>query len=192
MNNDPILRFKKLLLQAEQLGIVPYNAAAFATTGTDLQPAVRMLLLKHVDDRGFVFYTNLESLKARQLSANPRASACFWWPRLQRQVRIDGRVELVSDQEADEYFASRPRGSQIGAWASHQSRELSSRDELITEVAAVTARYKDRAVPRPPHWSGYRLLPERIEFWQEHPDRLHERDVYVREANGWKVALLAP
>jgi pyridoxamine 5'-phosphate oxidase len=192
MDNDPVRRFQALLNQAEQVGIVPHNAAAFATAGTDLQPTVRMLLLKHVDDRGLVFYTNLHSHKAHQLSANPRASACFWWPRLQRQVRVDGHVELVSDQEADEYFASRPRGSQIGAWASHQSTELASRDELVAAVAAVTARYKDRAVPRPPHWSGYRLVPERIEFWKEHPDRLHERHVYVREGNGWNTALLAP
>jgi pyridoxamine 5'-phosphate oxidase len=192
MNNDPIVRFKELLAQAEQVGIRPYNAAAFATTGKDLQPTVRMLLLKGVDDRGFVFYTNLQSRKARQLTDNPRASACFWWPQLQRQVRIEGRVELVSDQEADEYFASRPRGSQVGAWASNQSSELSSRDELLATVAFVTAKYKDQAVPRPPHWSGYRLVPERIEFWKEQPERLHERDVYTSQANGWKITLLAP
>jgi pyridoxamine 5'-phosphate oxidase len=192
MNNDPILRFRELLAQAEQLGIVPYNAAAFATTGKDLQPTVRMLLLKDVDDRGFVFYTNLESRKARQLSDNPRASACFWWPQLRQQVRIDGRIELVSDQEADEYFASRPRGSQIGAWASHQSSELSSRDELIAAAESLTAKYKDRTVPRPPHWSGYRLAAERIEFWREQPDRLHEREVYTRQAGGWRITLLAP
>jgi pyridoxamine 5'-phosphate oxidase len=192
MNNDPILRFRELLAQAERLGIVPHNAAAFATTGKDLQPTVRMLLLKGVDDRGFVFYTNLESHKGRQLSDSPRASACFWWSQLQRQVRVEGAVELVSDREADEYFAVRPRGSQIGAWASHQSRELSSRDELISTVASFTAKYKERTVPRPPHWSGYRLLPKRIEFWREQPDRLHEREVYTRQANGWKITLLAP
>jgi pyridoxamine 5'-phosphate oxidase len=192
MNNDPIVRFKELLAKAEQLGIRPYNAAAFATTGKDLQPAVRMLLLKDVDDRGLVFYTNLQSRKARDLSDNPRASACFWWPELQQQVRIEGRVELVSDQEADEYFAGRPRGSQIGAWASNQSTELSTRSELLAAVASLTAKYGEQAVPRPPHWSGYRLVPDRIEFWKEQPDRLHERDVYTRQANGWKITLLAP
>lgn len=192
MNNDPIVRFKELLAQAQQLGIVPYNAAAFATAGKDLQPTVRMLLLKDVDERGFVFYTNLESRKARQLTDNPRASACFWWPQLQRQVRVDGHVELVNGREADEYFASRPRGSQIGAWVSHQSSELSSRDELIAAVASLAAQYKDHSVPRPPHWSGYRLVPERIEFWKQQPDRLHERDVYVRQASGWKISFLAP
>jgi pyridoxamine 5'-phosphate oxidase len=189
MNNDPILRFKELLAEAEQLGIVPHNAAAFATTGKEMQPTVRMLLL---DDRGFVFYTNLESRKARQLGDNPRASACFWWPQLRRQVRVEGRVERVSDREADEYFASRPRGSQIGAWASHQSTELSSREELMAAAASLSAQYKDRTVSRPPHWSGYRLVPERIEFWREQPDRLHEREVYMCERGGWKITLLAP
>lgn len=192
MNSDPILRFKGLLAEAAQLGIVPYNAAAFATTDRDLQPTVRMLLLKDVDHCGLVFYTNLESRKARQLSDNPRASACFWWPQLRQQVRFEGAVELVSEREADDYFASRPRGSQIGAWASQQSSVLSSRDELLAAADALTAEYRDRTVPRPPFWSGYRLLPERIEFWKEQPDRLHERELYARHENGWKVTLLAP
>jgi pyridoxamine 5'-phosphate oxidase len=192
MENNPIVRFKKLLGQAERLGIKPFNAAAFATAGRDLQPTVRMLLLKEADERGFVFYTNLQSRKARQLNENPRASACFWWAPLERQVRIEGPVEVVSDREADEYFASRPRGSQIGAWASQQSSALSSRDELIAAVASLTADYRDQTVPRPLHWSGYRLLPERIEFWREQPDRLHERELYTRHENGWKVTLLAP
>lgn len=192
MNNEPILRLKELLAKAEQLGIQPHNAAAFATTGKNLQPTVRMLLLKNIDDRGLVFYTNLQSRKARQLIANSRASACFWWPGLQQQVRVEGRVELVSDREADEYFASRPRGSQIGAWASNQSSEISSRAELVAAVASLTAKYKDQPLPRPPHWSGYRLVPEKIEFWKEQPDRLHERELYMRQANGWKRTLLAP
>ena len=192
MNNDPIRRFRELLAQAEQLGIVPHNAAAFATTGKDLQPTVRMLLLKDVDERGLVFYTNLESRKARQLSDNARAAVCFWWPHLRQQVRFEGRVQLVNDREADDYFASRPRGSQIGAWASRQSRELSSREELLAAVAPVAARYKNRVVPRPPYWSGYRVAPERIEFWREQPDRLHEREVYTHQADGWKITLLAP
>jgi pyridoxamine 5'-phosphate oxidase len=192
MNSDPILRFRGLLAEAAQLGIVPYNAAAFATTGKDLQPTVRMLLLKDIDHRGLVFYTNLESRKARHLSDNPRASACFWWPQLRQQVRFEGAVEPVSEREADDYFATRPRGSQIGAWASHQSSELSSRDELIAAAASFSARYKDRTVPRPPHWSGYRMSAERIEFWREQPDRLHDRELYTRQADGWKIRLLAP
>ena len=192
MDSDPILRFRALLAQASQLGIEPYNAAAFATTGKDLQPTVRMLLLKEVDNRGLVFYTNLESRKARQLSDNPRASACFRWPQFRQQLRFEGAVENVSGREADEYFASRPRGSQIGAWASHQSSELSSREELIAAAASFRAKYNDRMVPRPPQWSGYRLLAEHVEFWREQPDRLHDRELYTRQADGWNVTLLAP
>jgi pyridoxamine 5'-phosphate oxidase len=192
MSNDPIDRFKELLNQAEQAGIRPHNAAALATTGSDRQPAARMVLLKDVDEAGFVFYTNLQSRKAAQLTDNPRASLCFWWPQLQRQVRVEGRIELVSEREADEYFASRPRGSQIGAWASHQSRKLASRDELIAAVASLTAKYKDQRVSRPPYWSGYRLVPDGVEFWKEQSDRLHERELYTRQTNGWKFTLLAP
>jgi pyridoxamine 5'-phosphate oxidase len=192
MEKDPIVRFKELLAQAKQRGVQPHNAFALATSGKDLRPTVRMVLLKDINERGFVFYTNLQSRKARQLAGNPRASACFWWPQLKRQVRIEGQVEMVSDREADDYFASRPRGSQIGAWASPQSSELSSRDELTAAVASLEAKFAGQAVPRPPHWSGYRLVPERIEFWKEQPDRLHDRDLYTRQANGWHTTLLAP
>ncbi len=192
MINDPIARFKELLAQAEQSGLPPHNAAALATTGNDRQPTGRMVLLKDVNEAGFVFYTNLESRKARQLADNPRASLCFWWPQLKRQVRVEGRIKRVSDREADEYFASRPRGSQIGAWASHQSSEISSRDELLAAVTSLTEKYKDQPVPRPQYWSGYRLAPERIEFWKEQPDRLHEREVCTRHGDGWQVTLLAP
>jgi len=192
MNDDPIARFRELLTHAQQAGVQPHNAAALATTGRDRRPAARMVLLKDVDETGFVFYTNLKSRKARQLAANPRASLCFWWPQLQRQIRVEGRIELVGDREADEYFASRPRGSQIAAWASHQSSKLASRDELIAAVASLTAKYRGQKVPRPPYWSGYRLMADRIEFWKEQPDRLHERELYTRHANGWKIALLAP
>ena len=192
MSDNPIERFQELLSQAEKLGIELHNAFALATAGNELDTTVRMVLLKDVDERGLVFYTNLQSLKANQMTDNPRASACFWWPQLKRQVRFEGRVELVSDQEADEYFASRPRGSQIGAWASPQSRELTSRQQLLDAVAAMTDKFKDRPVPRPHYWSGYRLVPERIEFWKEQPERLHERELYTRQADGWKFTLLAP
>ena len=192
MSDNPIQRFKELLAQAEKLGIELHNAFALATAGADLDTSVRMVLLKEIDARGLVFYTNLQSLKANQMTDNPRASACFWWPQLKRQIRFEGRVELVSDQEADEYFASRPRGSQIGAWASPQSRELTSRQQLLDAVAAMTDKFKDQPVPRPPDWSGYRLVPERIEFWKEQPNRLHEREVYIRQNDDWRFTLLAP
>jgi len=192
MNNEPIARFRDLLARAAQLGGPTYNAFALATTGDDRQPSARMLLLKEVDERGFVFYTNLESHKARQLAENRRAAACFWWAFLQRQVRVEGWIEPLSNREADEYFATRPRGSQLGAWASHQSSTISSRDELLSAVAHYADKYKDQPVPRPPYWSGYRLVPERIEFWKEQPDRLHEREVYTRQPNGWTMVLLAP
>lgn len=189
---DPIERFQALLAQAQQLGLVPHNAAALATSGNDGQPNVRMVLLKGVDDAGFVFYTNLESPKAEQLRENPRASLCFWWAQLKQQVRVEGKTELVGDHEADEYFASRPRGSQIGAWASHQSHELSSRAELITAVEQFTGKFAGQSVPRPPLWSGYRIVPDRIEFWTEQPDRLHDRELYTRQAGAWKITLLSP
>jgi pyridoxamine 5'-phosphate oxidase len=192
MSDDPIARFKEMLTAADQLGIQLHNAAALATCGNDRQPTVRMVLLKEADKRGFVFYTNLESRKAGQLSDNPSASLCFWWPQLKRQVRVEGRVELVDKLEADEYFASRPRGSQLGAWASPQSSAITSREELLAAVAELTLKYKDQAVPRPPFWSGYRLVPERIEFWKEQPDRLHEREVYTRHNDRWQATLLAP
>jgi pyridoxamine 5'-phosphate oxidase len=179
MSNDPIARFKELLAQAGQLGVEPHNAGALATAGNDRQPTARMVLLKDVDEAGFVFYTNLQSPKAHQLTDNPRASLCFWWAQLKRQVRIDGRIEMVSD-------------SQIGAWASQQSSELASREELMTAVATLTAKYQGQSLPRPPNWSGYRLVPDRIEFWKDQPDRLHERELYTREGNGWKITLLAP
>lgn len=192
MTGDPIVRFKELLVQAEQLGIQPHNAAALATAGGDHQPTVRMVLLKDVDDAGFVFYTNLESRKARQLAETPNASLCFWWAQLKRQVRVEGRTELVSDSEADQYFATRPRGSQIGAWVSHQSSEITSRYDLVDAAQRLAAKYNSQAVPRPPFWSGYRLVPQRIEFWKEQPDRLHDRELYSRQADGWKLTLLAP
>jgi pyridoxamine 5'-phosphate oxidase len=192
MSENPIERFQDLLAQAENLGIELHNAFALATAGNELDTTVRMVLLKDVDARGLVFYTNLQSRKAGQLTDNPHASGCFWWPQLKRQIRFEGRVELVSDQDADDYFASRPRGSQIGAWASPQSRELGSRQQLLDAVAAMTDKFKDGRVPRPPYWSGYRLVPERIEFWKEQPDRLHEREVYTRQFDGWRFTLLAP
>ena len=163
-----------------------------STVDENGQPSGRFVLLKAVDDRGFVFYTNLHSRKARALEANPRASLCFYWAGLGKQVRIEGAVERVSDEEADAYFATRPRDSQIGAWASEQSRPLSERQVLDRRVAEMSTKFFDVAVPRPPFWSGYRLVPQVMEFWTRDAARLHVREHYQRTDDGWTRSLLFP
>jgi pyridoxamine 5'-phosphate oxidase len=168
------------------------NGFALATVGKDNRPSIRIVLLKALDERGFVFYTNLESRKSRELRVNPAASACFWWPQLKEQVRVEGIVELVDDDEADAYFATRPRGSQLGAWASQQSEVLDSREALIGRFFKYMTEFKDRDVPRPDFWSGYRLVPESIEFWYDRDDRLHERQLYTREGDDWVLTILQP
>lgn len=151
-----------------------------------------MLLLKHADARGFVFYTNVESRKGRELIANPRAAMCFHWQPLEVQVRLEGPVQPVDDAEADAYFASRPRGSQLGAWASLQSRPIPEPGTLEARLAELEARYAGRTVPRPPYWTGFRLVPERIEFWRNRENRLHERQLFTRERGGWREETLYP
>jgi pyridoxamine 5'-phosphate oxidase len=191
---EPFTRFGDLLAAARGIGtaLLPEpTACALATVGADGQPAVRIVLLKDVDARGFVFYTNYESRKGQELLAHPQAAMCFHWQPLERQVRIEGKVRPVTPEEADAYVATRARGSQLGAWASLQSRPM-ERGDLEARMADVEARFADRPVPRPPHWSGFRLVPSRIEFWHNMPSRLHERTVYLREADGWRVETLYP
>ncbi len=189
---DPLVLFREWLAEATQREPNDPTAMALATVGADGQPSARMVLLKGVDEQGFVFYTNLESQKAADMAANPRASLLFHWKSLRRQVRIEGTVSGVSDAEADAYFASRPRGAQIGAWASRQSRPLESRFALEKRVAEYTAKFGLGSVPRPAFWSGYRVKPERIEFWQDRPFRLHDRLVYTRDRGGWRTDKLYP
>lgn len=189
---DPIQRFKDWLGDAEKTEPNDPTAMTLATASPEGVPSARMVLLKGVDDRGFVFYTNLTSRKAKELQANPKAALCFHWKSLRRQVRVEGTVETVSDGEADDYFAGRPRISQLGAWASKQSQPLEGRFELEARVAKYTAKFNIGSVPRPPFWSGFRLMPDSIEFWQDQEFRLHMRFVFRRIDGGWTVGELYP
>lgn len=190
--DDPVAQFARWLQEAEAKEPNDANAVAVATATRDGVPSVRMCLLKGADHRGFVFYTNLGSRKARELDDNPRAALLFHWKSLKRQVRVEGKVERVSDDEADAYFASRARVSQIGAWASKQSQPLQGRGELEARVAAMTARFGIGAVPRPHFWSGYRVAPACIELWEDRPFRLHMRWRYDQTPEGWRVTELYP
>ena len=191
-SEDPISLFKDWLADAERSEPNDPNAMTLATVTPDGAASARMILLKGVDERGFTFYTNLGSRKADHLSANPGAALCFYWKSLKRQVRVEGTVERVDDAEADAYFATRPRGAQIGAWASRQSRPMEGRFRLEARVAKYTAKFHVGTVPRPDFWSGFRVVPERIEFWREQPFRLHDRVVYHRDGGGWRKERLYP
>lgn len=191
-NADPIELFQAWFQAASEAGILLPEAVALATAAVDGTPSARMVLLKHVDERGFVFFTNYGSRKSRELVENPRAALCFHWAVLQRQVRVNGTVTRASDEESDAYFLSRGRGSRIGAWASRQSERLSTRAELEVRVREVEKRFAGGEVPRPEFWGGYRIEPQVIEFWQGRADRLHDRLVFRRTEGGWATERLYP
>ena len=189
---DPIALFQEWFALARAKEPNDGEAVVLATAGSDGQPNARMVLLKGVDERGFVFYTNSESQKGIELAANPRAALCFHWKSLRRQVRVQGPAAPIDAMESDDYFASRARDSRIGAWASQQSRPLESRFALEKAVARYAAKFALGDIPRPPYWMGYRLRPQRIEFWEERPFRLHDRHVFLRENAGWRQERLYP
>jgi pyridoxamine 5'-phosphate oxidase len=190
---DPIGQFRAWFDDAAFSDVPEVNAMALATATADGRPSVRMVLLRGFDERGFSFFTNYESRKACELEENPRAALVIFWQELERQVRIEGRVERVPDEESDRYFHGRPAGSRIGAWASPQSRVLRSREALEALYADVESRYPDGAIPRPANWGGYRVIPNSIEFWQGRPNRLHDRLLYSRRPEGgWIIERLAP
>jgi len=192
MAEDPFALFDAWFADAKASEPNDPNAMALASVGSDGQPSVRMVLLKGHDERGFVFYTNLNSRKARELIDRPKAALLFHWKSLRRQVRIEGSVSGVAQDEADAYFATRGRDSQLGAWASDQSQPLASRALFEAQFEEVEARFEGDAVPRPPHWSGFRVAPARIEFWQDRPHRLHERRLFTRDGDRWNEGLLYP
>lgn len=190
---EPFDRFREILAAAEATGMKDPNAMIVASVDAEGQPSTRTVLLKSFDERGFVFYTNFESRKGREILGNPRVGLSFYWRELGKQVIVRGSAERVSDAEADDYFASRPRTSQLGAWASQQSRPLpGGRAHLLAEVAKLEVRYLGRPVPRPPYWSGFRVVPLWIEIWVSGTFRLHDRTVYERVPGGWRVTQLYP
>lgn len=195
LDPDPIAQFRSWLTEAEAGGIALPNAMAVATAGADGRPSVRHVLLRGLDERGFVFFTNFESRKARHLTANPHAGLVFYWKELDRQVCVTGDVERADDDESDAYFAARPRDAQIGAWASRQSAEIAGRAELDGRVAEIEERFAGEPVPRPTFWGGFRIVPDALEFWQGRAHRLHDRFRYERDAAepaGWRLVRLSP
>ncbi len=192
LDPDPVLQFERWFRQATELGVPEPNAASLATVDGGGMPFQRLVLLKYFDQRGFVFFTNYESRKARQLAANPRAALLFPWVTLERQVIIQGEVDRISTAESLRYFASRPRDSQLGAWVSNQSAVITSRKLLLQKLAEIREKFSHGQVPLPSFWGGYRLVPAAVEFWQGGPARLHDRFLYARGAEGWRIDRLAP
>jgi pyridoxamine 5'-phosphate oxidase len=189
---EPYALFRAWLAEAEASEANDPNAMSLATCTPAGLPSVRIVLLKGLDERGFVFFTNKQSRKGDELLANPRAALAFHWKTRRRQVRVEGAIEEVAEAESDAYYATRPRLSRLGAWASQQSRPLSGRAELEGALAAAEARFPGAEIPRPPHWGGFRLLPQRLEFWQDMPFRLHDRRIFQAEGEGWRTETLYP
>lgn len=189
---DPIAQFRLWFDQAVAAQVPEPNAMALATSGAEQQPTARIVLLKGVDERGFVFFTDYRSRKGEDLAANAKAGLCFYWGELERQVRIDGASERITREESAEYFRTRPRGSQLGAWTSQQSSVLASRDTLESALHDTAARFGDKDVPLPDHWGGFRIAPSELEFWQGRANRLHDRVRYRRHGDTWRVERLSP
>ena len=192
LSQDPLEQFEHWFAETKRAGVEVPEAMTLATADAEGAPSARMVLLKGVGEDGFVFYTGYGSRKSEELEQNPRAALVFYWRPLGRQVRVEGSVERVSEPESAAYFATRPRGSQLAAWASHQSRPLGGREELERRYTELEREYEGREVPLPPHWGGYRLRPEAIEFWEHRENRLHDRVRYTRARDGWKVERLSP
>ena len=192
MTDDPLGRFQDWFHEAERAGVDVPEAMTLATADAEGVPSARMLLLKSAGEDGFVFYSGYASRKGGELDENPRAALVFYWRPLGKQVRVEGRIERVSEAESAAYFATRPRGSQIAAWASQQSQPLASREDLERRYTSLEREYEGREVPLPPHWGGYRLRPEAIEFWEHRENRLHDRIRYTRAREGWRTEQLAP